>query len=125
MRAVIAAALLGFAGAAVPVASQTNATVAQARAVGQVGEQFNGYLGFASSVSGPVRQQVNAVNIKRRALYSNLARQRGVAPDDVGITAGCELLGRVAPGEAYRLSDGQWRRRGRGEGPPIPDYCAP
>jgi len=41
----------------------------------------------------------------------------------VGVTAGCELLGRVAIGEAYMLQDGRWRRRAAGESAPRPDYC--
>jgi hypothetical protein len=66
---------------------------------------------------------VAAVNIQRRTLYSNLAASRGATPQDVGITAGCQLLGRVPVGGAYMLIDGNWRRRGSGQGPPAPDYC--
>ena len=97
--------------------------VSSARAAGSVGERFDGYLGFAGPVSPAVRNQVNGVNIKRRALYSQLGTRRGVAPGDVGITAGCELLRRVAVGVAYLLQDGQWRRRAAGDSPPVPDYC--
>lgn len=99
------------------------ASLAEARAAGQVGERYDGYLGAASALAPTVRSQINAVNIKRRALYSQLARQRGVAPGDVGLTAGCELLSRVAAGEAYLLADGQWRRRSTAEGAPRPAYC--
>ena len=63
------------------------------------------------------------MNIRRRALYTGLAQRRGVAPGEVGITAGCTLLGRVAVGEAYLLGDGVWRRRGPGQPAPVPDYC--
>ena len=83
----------------------------------------DGYLGLAATADASVRTQVNAVNIKRRALYSQLASSRGVAPGDVGLTAGCELLGRVAVGEAYLLADNRWRRRTAGQSAPVPDYC--
>jgi uncharacterized protein YdbL (DUF1318 family) len=66
---------------------------------------------------------VAAINIKRRALYSDLAARRGVAAQDVGIAAACALLGRIAVGEAYLLAEGQWRRRAAGESAPRPDYC--
>jgi uncharacterized protein YdbL (DUF1318 family) len=105
-----------------PVVAQTPA-VDSARRAGQVGERFDGFLGFVTAVNPSVRQQVNAVNIKRRALYSQLAARRGVAPGDVGVTAGCEMLGRVAAGESYLLADNRWRRRGAGESAPRPDYC--
>jgi uncharacterized protein YdbL (DUF1318 family) len=113
--------LAAVALAARPASAQP--ALGAARAAGQVGERFDGYLGLAGPASAQVRQQVNAVNIKRRALYSQLGQRRGVAPGDVGVTAGCELLGRVAVGEQYMLQDGRWRRRAPGESPPVPSYC--
>jgi uncharacterized protein YdbL (DUF1318 family) len=107
---------------AAPAAAQTPAVNA-ARAAGQVGERYDGYMGVVSGVSGPVRSQVATINIQRRSLYSNLASRKCVSPSDFGITAGCELLARVLPGEAYMLGDGVWRRRGAGQAAPVPDYC--
>jgi len=107
---------------AVPVAAQTPA-IDSARAAGTLGERFDGYIGIAAPVSGTVRSQASTINIHRRALYSNLAARKGVSPQDVGITAGCQLLGRVRVGEAYMLADGVWRHRAAGQGPPIPNYC--
>lgn len=95
-----------------------------ARAAGQVGERYDGYLGYAlTQLNAQARQQTEAINIRRRALYTDLAVRRGVSPQEVGITAGCTLLARVAVGESYLLGDGQWRRRGAGQPAPIPDYC--
>jgi hypothetical protein len=108
--------------AAVPAIAQTP-LVDAARQAGQVGERFDGYLGVAGPPSAQLRSQVGAINIRRRALYSNLANSKGVAPHEVGITAGCQLLARVAVGQAYMLGDGQWRRRAAGQAVPIPDYC--
>ena len=105
-----------------PAAAQTPAVNA-ARAAGSVGERFDGYLGIAAAVDPSVRSQVGSINIQRRALYSNLAARKGVSPNDVGITAACELLGRVPVNGAYMLADGAWRRRVPGQGAPVPDYC--
>ncbi len=121
MRLVVALAVVAL--AAGPSVAQSSPAVASARVAGQVGERYDGYLGFAVAPAPALRQAVVAVNIKRRALYTNLARQKSVAPEDVGITAGCELLARVAPGEVYLLQDGTWRRRDPGESAPRPDYC--
>ena len=107
---------------AVPVTAQTPAVNA-ARQAGQVGERYDGYMGFMGTPSAVVRSQVGAINIRRRALYSNLAASRRVAPHEVGIAAGCQLLARVQPGQAYMLADGQWRRRLGGQPAPVPDYC--
>ena len=113
---------LAMSAAAVPAAAQSP-LVDAARQAGQVGERFDGYLGVAVQPSAQLRSQVGAINIRRRALYSNLATSKGVAPHEVGITAGCQLLARVAVGQAFMLGDGQWRRRAPGQAVPIPDYC--
>jgi uncharacterized protein len=108
--------------AAAPSAAQTPAVNA-ARGAGAVGERYDGYLGIAAATSAAVHSQVATINIQRRSLYSNLAARKGVSPQDVGITAGCQLLARVGPGEPFMLADGKWRRRAPGQPAPVPDYC--
>jgi len=90
---------------------------------GQVGERFDGYMGFVNAPSAEVRRQIAAINLRRRNLYIELAARRNVTPEAVGIATACELLGRVAVGEAYMLKDGAWRRRAAGQPAPVPDYC--
>ncbi|MEP7130479.1 MAG: DUF1318 domain-containing protein [Sphingomicrobium sp.] len=119
IRAMLAAVLLALAPA---VAAQTPAVDA-ARAEAALGERYDGYIGIAAPLSTAARSQVARINIQRRALYSRLAASRGASPQEVGVTAGCELLARVGVGEAYMLSDGAWRRRAAGQGAPTPDYC--
>jgi uncharacterized protein len=118
MRTLLLAVALAASTGAVAQTSGINA----ARATGIVGERFDGYLGVAAPVSPALRSQVARINIQRRALYSRLAASKGASPQDVGITAGCQLLARVTPGEAYLWADGRWRRRGPGQSA-VPDYC--
>ena len=108
--------------AASPVGAQTTAVNA-ARAAGQIGERYDGYIGVAVPISSMVRSQVTSINIQRRSLYTRLAASRGVSPSDVGMTAGCTLLSRVSVGEVYMLTDGAWRRRAPGQPAAVPDYC--
>ena len=124
MRSVllIVAAAAVAATAAMPAAAQTPAVDA-ARQAGLIGERYDGYVGAAVTTSPGLRGQVAAINIRRRSLYSNLAASKGVSPDEVGITAGCQLLARVEVGQAYLLADGRWRRRLAGQPAPVPDYC--
>ncbi|HYD38198.1 MAG TPA: YdbL family protein [Allosphingosinicella sp.] len=96
---------------------------AQLRASGQVGEQADGYLGLVGSAGADVRAQVDAVNIKRRAYYTDLAAKRGAKIEEVAATTACELFRtKVAPGQYYRLPDGVWRQRDSAP-IPLPSYC--
>jgi uncharacterized protein YdbL (DUF1318 family) len=108
-----------------PAAAQTSPAIRSAKAAGQVGERYDGYLGSASSLPAGVRREVEAVNIRRRSHYSRLAAAKGVSPQEVGITAGCMTLGSVGIGEAYLLADNRWRRRLAGQSAPVPSYCIP
>jgi len=123
MRLWLLAAALGAVSA--PVAAQSSPVILSAKSAGQVGERYDGYLGYATSPNALLRGQVESVNIRRRALYTELAARRGASRVEVGITAGCELLASVAVGEAYLLGDNVWRRRAPGEAVPTPDYCRP
>lgn len=97
--------------------------VDQARAQGTAGERYDGYMGVVGAGSPALRSAVGAINIQRRALYSRLAAEKGATPQEVGLTAGCQLLARIAVGQAYLLSDGTWRRKTAGEGNIAPAYC--
>jgi uncharacterized protein len=115
---------LASAVAAVPVLAQDSPVVVQARQAGVVGERYDGFLGYLDSANEPIRRAVGAVNIKRRVLYTDLAVRRTATVQEVGIAAGCELLGTVKVGETYMLSDGKWRRRAPADPAPVPGYCA-
>lgn len=120
----LAAAALTLTAGVAAVAYAQAAGVTAALNAGTVGEQADGYLGVRESVSAAVKAEVEAINIKRRAAYTNLAAQRGVTVKDVAAAVGCKTLAsRVGPGQAYQLRDGVWRTRESG---PIalPDYCA-
>ena len=120
-KPILAAFLLVLGGVAV---AQT-AGVTAALDAGQVGEQADGYLGVRGTVSPAVKAEVESINIKRRAAYTDLAAQRGVTVKDAAAATGCQTLRtRVAPGRAYQLRDGVWRVR-EGSAPiALPDYCA-
>ena len=123
----ILAAVLGVAlvvgGASAAYALQADAS-ATLRASGQAGEQADGYLGIVGSPSGGLRAQVDAVNIKRRAYYTDLAAKRGAKIEEVAATTACELFrSKVAPGQFYRGADGVWHKREGSDPVPLPSYC--
>ncbi|MFL6734878.1 MAG: YdbL family protein, partial [Sphingomicrobium sp.] len=110
-------------GLAAAVAAAQTPAIDQARAAGQVGERYDGYLGMSANAPATLRNQVAAINIRRRSLYSNFATSHQVTLQEVGITAGCQLLARVEVGEVYLLSDNAWRRRAPGQSVALPTYC--
>ncbi len=120
-RPLIAAMLLAAGGIVHAQGSELSAAISAA----QVGEQADGYMGVRGSVPEKIRAEMEAINIKRRAAYTELAGQRGVTVKDVAAAVGCTTLKtRVGPGEAYQLRDGIWRVR-QGTTPiPLPDYCS-
>jgi uncharacterized protein YdbL (DUF1318 family) len=97
-------------------------TVSAAKAAGVVGEQADGYLGFKGSPSGELKSEVDSINIKRRAAYSQTATARGVTVQEAAAAVGCQTLAsRVSDGQVYALPDGQWHTK---SGPiTLPSYC--
>ena len=95
---------------------------AQLRASGAVGEQSDGYLGIVGDAPASVRDQVNAINIKRRAFYTDIARNRGATVQEVAVKTACELFqNKVQAGQFYRLPDGVWRKSDGNIA--LPAYC--
>jgi len=118
-KPLLALAVAACASAAFAQSPQLSAAIA----AGQVGERYDGYMGFAAPPSEQLRRQVLGINIQRRSLYTQLAAQRSVNAQLVGLTTACTLFSELPAGEAYMLKDGVWRRRSASERAPVPDHC--
>ena len=105
-----------------PALAQEPAAIVQARRAGLIGERYDGYIGFVATPSADLRRQVNAINIRRRSLYHDLAARKGVTPEEVGITAACSLFRRMGIGQFYLQGQGGWQRYTPGRSP-VPTYC--
>jgi uncharacterized protein len=131
IAALLATGIVIVGAAGIAIAQQTQAPPAQpsllsiALADGTVGEQADGYLGVrAATISPALRAEVDALRIKRRDAYTQLALKKGVTIQDAAAAVGCETLAsRVAVGRAYKLPDGIWRVRKAGEVIDLPPYC--
>jgi len=115
---------VAMAGLTVPASApaQDPATIVAAKRAGQIGERYDGYIGYVITPSPALRRQVDAVNIRRRSLYYGLAARKGVSPQEVGITAACSLLRRIGVGEYYLQGQSGWQRYAPGRSP-VPPYC--
>ncbi len=109
-------------------AQQGDAVVAQARASGFLGEQADGFLGFApgAQISADLRGRVGQINIRRRAVYTSRASERNVTVNEMAAAVACEIFAtRIAVGERYRDEAGQWRQRTASQAVSTPSFCAP
>lgn len=113
---------LGLALIAAPAAAQSPQVMVAIQA-GRVGERYDGYIGFAVPPSDELRRQVDAINIRRRNLYTELAVQRNVNVQLIGLTTGCALFRQLPVGAAYMLEDKVWRHRSAGEPAVVPNGC--
>lgn len=120
----LAAALMTFAA---PASAQAqDAAISQARASGLVGEQADGYLGFApgASISADLRGRVEQNNIQRRQLYTRRAAERNVSVNEMAAAVACEVFDRrIAVGERYRDETGQWRQHTTSAPVERPSFC--
>lgn len=109
--------------AAAPALAQRDPAYAAARADGRVGEKPDGLLGIVGAADPALQRLVDEINIKRKAIYMEKAREKNATPDAYGITAGCEAISRTVPGEKYMAPDGTWQTRT--SAPPIRDARCP
>lgn len=105
-------ALAVIGAAAVPaLAQQRDPAYAAARAEGKVGEQADGYLGIVGTPNPALQRLVDDINIKRRAVYAEKAKENSATLEAYALTAGCQAIARTVPGEKYQTPDGSWQTR--------------
>jgi len=106
-----ALALGGLAGSAL---AQRDPAYAAARSAGQIGEKMDGYLGVVGAAPQSVRDMVDDLNIKRKAVYAEKAKVQHATVEEYAFTSGCLLISQTQPGEKYQAPDGSWKTRGAG-----------
>lgn len=124
MRNSVLAGLSALAVLATPVlAQQRDPAYAAAREAGRVGEQPDGYLGIVGQADPALQRLVDDINIKRRAVYAEKAKEKSATLEAYALTAGCQAISRTVPGEKYKAPDGSWQTRT--SAPPIRDPRCP
>ena len=104
-------AVAGFAAVVAPAQAQRDPAYAAARANGSVGEQTDGYLGIVGAATPDLQRLVDDINIRRRAVYAEKAKENNATLEQYAITAGCQAIARTTPGEKYQAPDGSWKTR--------------
>ncbi len=104
---VAAAALLAFPA----FAQDAKSIVDDAKSRCVIGEVVNGYLDEVRGATATEKAAMEEINIKRRAVYANLAREQGVALDEVARVTGEKLVARVQEGECFKDDSGEWKSK--------------
>jgi len=110
-------------GFAAPAMAQRDPAYAAARASGAVGEKMDGYLGIVGTPTEELQRLVNDINIKRRTVYAEKAKENNATLEEYALTSGCLAISRTVPGEKYQAPDGTWQTRT--SAPPLRDPRCP
>ncbi len=119
----LAATVLSIGGLSAVAYAQRDPAYETARSAGQVGEKMDGYLGIVGAETPSLKQIVNDINIKRRAVYAEKAQAANATLEEYALTAGCLAISRTVPGEKYQAPDGSWQTRT--SAPPLRDSRCP
>ena len=88
------------------------ASLDQAKAAGQVGEQIDGFLGVVdANAPADVRTLVDQINAERQAKYQEIANKQKAPVAAVAQIAGTKLIQRAPKGEYVLDANGQWRQK--------------
>ncbi|WP_374570720.1 YdbL family protein [Phenylobacterium sp.] len=100
-------------GAALADPAQSKALVDAAKSRGDVGEQYDGYLGFVKPASdAALKAAVAEINAGRAQLYREAAARNNVTPEAAGISAFKTVVqAKLAPGEYYKTPEGAWVKK--------------
>lgn len=106
-----AGALIATAASAV----DQNGPIDTAMAAGIVGEQADGYLGFIrapSAAQTDLQRRVNEVNIRRRGVYIQVARDSGETLDRVALLQALRQITKTPTGEYFQDLADTWCAKG-------------
>lgn len=82
----------------------------EAKRMGFLGEQDNGYLGVVKA-NPEAKKIADTVNQKRKAKYQEIANKVGKPLSIVEKQAGEKLLTKTAPGQFIRQGGGSWKKK--------------
>jgi uncharacterized protein len=101
--------------ATVAGAVDQNGPIDQAMSAGVVGEQADGYLGFVRTptpAQADLQRRVNEVNIRRRGVYIQVARDSGETLDRVALLQALRQITKAPAGEYFQDLSDTWCAKG-------------
>jgi uncharacterized protein len=110
-----AATLVGALAGGLALAIDNGGPIDQAISAGIVGEQADGFLGFVNpptSVQRDLERRISEVNLRRRAVYADVASRNGDTQERVAVLQALRQITGAANGEYFRDLSGAWCRKG-------------
>ncbi len=104
----VASFSLMSAAPAVAQASEAKAIVDNAKSQGLIGETAGGYLAVIASAPRDVVNAMNEINIRRKSLYTKLARQQNIQIDVVAAVTAEKIKDKAQSGEKFLDKEGNW-----------------
>ncbi len=101
--------------ATVAVAVDNNGPIDTAMEAGAIGEQADGYLGFVrtpSAAQADLQRRVNEVNIRRRGVYIQVARESGETLDRVALLQALRQITKAPAGQYFQDLADTWCAKG-------------
>lgn len=101
-----------YASVAMAQTTSSKAIVDQAKTDNLVGERIDGYLALVNAnAPAHVQAAVNEINIRRKSVYTKLARSGGTEVAVIARLSGEKLIAKAAPSTKIMGDDGVWRTR--------------
>jgi|GEM_PF-3455449 len=104
-------ALIASAVATAALAVDNGGPVDTAIANRIIGEQANGYLGFVrtpTSAQADLQRTINEINIRRRAVYTEVATSQNETVDRVALLQALRQIQKAAIGDYFRDTNNTW-----------------
>ncbi len=114
VAAALAAAPLSVTLLASPAVAQVDAvkaTVDAAKLAGTVGERWDGYVGPVGSVTPDVKAAIDAMNARRKAVYTEGAAKTGATPMQAGVVFAEKIIADLPKGYYFMPQGGSWTRK--------------
>lgn len=83
----------------------------EAKLLGFVGEQVNGYIGIVKGATGEITQLVRQINQQRYDQYKTIASRNSTKLKQVELVGGRRALAKTPTGYYVKSFDGRWRKR--------------
>ena len=97
------------------LAVDNNGPIDTAMQNGVVGEQADGYLGFVrapTAAQADLQRRINEVNIRRRGVYTQVARDSGETIDRVALLQALRQITKSPVGEYFQDVNKVWCAKG-------------